>query len=780
MALLNTIEFLFRFLAPGVKQEAAATAKAMQDVSGSTKLAAEHAKVARKDFVQVAGAFTALYVARGVASATGQLALAADSTAEAMAKVNVVTLGGTENLTQLKVAMIDAAKTTGAALNDVAQATANLLAEGFTPTQIEPVIKPLTLAATAFGLTSDQIRELTQKIVLMGEPLAMVPERLSKMQRLARATSLNMKEFTDIIIAAGANARTAGVGIDDLMVAAGLMRRSFGSAKVEGTALRQMLTELLTPKKMLALQDQFQIKTIDEQTNSLRPLTDIMLDLANVTGDGAASVAKLNAIFGEKTGRAFHASIVALKGGIQGANGEIVKGADAVAYFNNLVKQGGDEITPSFAVATATLSSQLKILIEAGGRLIAAVFGPMSSILTTLVGWFSKAVGYAESLARQFTFIPLVTAGFGLLLGAVGLVSFGLLTLVSFGQLAMFAFKFLTNAVRSLGTMAYTTTGGLTNMEIVLSGIPILAMEASLGVRMLTQAFRLLKLAIPFGILMLLADLVVPALLKFFGVDIGTASGAADTVKQTENLRLQATESLAKGLNKQAELVTNFGKIVDEFTGAAVTKYPAFDPETPRKMQTALEAAAKVDKSLPLDSIAILSDTVTNAFDTWRKGMTLTESETQETIRALQITAGIQAKMVELGVPGAKQALKEATDTLDQFRIKFSEQNILLTKDLDELKKGPAATVARLGTKETPAVGRRETEARVRAAAAERFKADVVQTPQQIAKLRATNMEVTNVNFSSGIILRVGDRDIGAVIDTTRQRGNVIDQVGAK
>jgi len=153
--------------------------------------------------------------------------------------------------------------------------------------QIEVLDPVLNLAAGSMGQLGlgDAANAVVGTVKSMGYEVGRATEVTDKLLKITQLTNFQTRDFSIGLSRATATAKIYGQSLDDALIQMGLLRNMNIEASVASTSLREAWRRLATDQKgQQALQKQG-VQVFDEQTKKVRPMLDVMSELAVKTKD---------------------------------------------------------------------------------------------------------------------------------------------------------------------------------------------------------------------------------------------------------------------------------------------------------------------------------------------------------------------------------------------------------------------------------------------------------------------------------------------------------------
>ena len=385
-----------------------------------------------------------------------------------------VTKEGAANFGAFQQAAMAASAGSVFSASEAAQALKYMSMAGMTAQQsmasLSTVLKIATATNTDLAFASDLVTDVMTAMRYKVSDLAMVGDVLVK---TTISSNTNMSMLGETLKYVAGTAGAAGQDLKEIAASAGLMANAGVKASQAGTSLRMAMLRLQAPtNKGAAALKALKIEALDSQ-GKLRPLTAILIDLANAqkTVADADFTRALNEIFGAEAMTGIQAALSA--------------GADGIRKFRSELDQAGGTAERVSKLMEGTLSNQLRIL-SGNAENIASTFGQFFAPAVRVVNDALKAMllsvlntdkGYntmrdaAANLVESFA---------DLLIGLGNLVQFGYKAAGVFGELAneLDGVALAANVAwlqtrqiaefMSSGSISYETTSALDNARLAL------------------------------------------------------------------------------------------------------------------------------------------------------------------------------------------------------------------------------------------------------------------------------------------------------------------------
>ena len=756
----------------GAARKGHAVADSLEDVAAAGGKAVSSAKAAKKEFVEVAGAFTALAIARQVRDTLLGLASVTDEVAIGMGKVNAV-LGENQAMSStFKNVIQTAATATGKSFGDIATVVRDLIAQGFNPALVanEDFITSLTKFQRIAEISSDQVGNLAKGLGNMGFTGAQVVQALDRISAIADESALNMGDFTAILSESGAVASNMGQDFDSLAKTAALVSTSFQKGQVEATALKNTLVFLGKSDKAGKLKDMFGVDTIDAATGQLKKLPQLLLEMSNAIPE--EKLGALNDIFGTRSGAiVLQTALRNLRKGMA-IGGDQLSGDAIFERLGTILEGSAGAVDKKFEKMTDNMADQLARLEQAGKGVITGFLGPFLGMLTTVIGGIATFIGSVnEFLASHPTFATFN----GILLGIVGttvLLGTVFMTLIAGTRLLRFAIQFVKNETVGLrlGLMGTVSAARMASAQFgVMAGV---ATVARAGVNGLRASLVGLKAGMgPIGWILLAIEAIVmflPHIISFFG---GKDKHTMQLDKTVDKQGI-VVEKLASTGAAFGEITEKLGKIVDEFTGKSVKDFPVFDPRAQKVLSGVLSKAGALDPTLLPEQLEGMND-VFGQFMQAAKTNQQTPEQFDRAVIALQQAIGFAAMQEKAGIAGAGKNKKALVDFLEQMKQSVSPEMALFMRRREALST-PGASIYGAAPGSNDVVSMPDTAGAGRGQMMANQGIVIAKLPDN-ASFKQTSFQsatVQNMQFNGNMTLSVDGQPLRAAIKS----GNIHDE----
>ncbi|MED4827158.1 phage tail tape measure protein [Bacillus atrophaeus] len=270
--------------------------KEFENTSDSGKRAAGVFSVFKKDSQGVSEELNAVYSsattagkaltalgAAGVIGIGASVKVAADFE-KAMSRVGALANSTNDQMVELTVTARHLGATTQFTDGQVAEGMQYLAMAGYKTNQIIGAMPGLLATAAAgqtdLGVTADIVSDILTEFHIKAEDTNRVADVMTYTFTNSNAT---LQEIGQTMKYAAPAAKTAGVSMEELAAATGIMANSGIKADMAGTALRSTLTRLAAPPKPAASAIEELGLKVTDSTGKMRPLADIMGQITEKT-----------------------------------------------------------------------------------------------------------------------------------------------------------------------------------------------------------------------------------------------------------------------------------------------------------------------------------------------------------------------------------------------------------------------------------------------------------------------------------------------------------------
>jgi TP901 family phage tail tape measure protein len=275
--------------------------------------------------------------------------------------------------------------------------------------EAEEATKAMTSTLNVFGLGIDQAGIVSDKLL-----------------KISNVTTLRAADLELAMGTVGRGASAAKQGLDETLIAMGLVKGTGVDASVAASSVSAALVE------MAAKADAFKkigVNVVDAQ-GKFRPFLDVILDTNNALAgknlDDAKRVDAIKDLFGRFGMTAFSAAVSQLGGkNIKDGAGNILNMADAVAHLRKEMAGAGgtaqafvDRIMNTFQKQKDRMAAIWDKLVIEFGRPFAEVLGPIIGKVAMFFEWLTNIIQATPAPIKRFIAGAVVLAGTLLFVGS--------------------------------------------------------------------------------------------------------------------------------------------------------------------------------------------------------------------------------------------------------------------------------------------------------------------------------------------------------------------------
>jgi TP901 family phage tail tape measure protein len=258
----------------------------------------------------------------------------------------------------------------------------------------------LKFAQAAKGLSIGEAAEaVAQSMAVFGTSAKDVGGLLDKMAKSSDMFALNLKDLPLGLANANRGISAMGASSDEALLAFGLMRNMIPRVASAGTAAGMAMEAMASPKVIAALKG-IGIGVADS-AGKFRPFLDIVGELGPKL-QGMTQVKRANFLretFGADAVQGITAILGQIEKGLEGPNGQILRGADAIAHLRGQMagSQGtldrfagamGSGFTGSLERAKARMETLKAVVGESIGSIIAPQIERATDVVAKMAGSF--------------------------------------------------------------------------------------------------------------------------------------------------------------------------------------------------------------------------------------------------------------------------------------------------------------------------------------------------------------------------------------------------------
>ena len=375
-----------------------------------------------------------LSFASGALASFGALEVlgAAGEFEEAMAKVDFVSRATADEMEQLKQAALDAGMATQFSPIQAAGGLLTFAKAGYSAKEsLDLLVPTLDLAAASFDeLTPESAAGVaTQALKEFGLDAKDGRNAIDHMTLAVSSFALRAGELPRALGVASRGAQAMNQSLGETLISLGLTRDAMPRVQQAASAVAVAMAQLANPRAQQRLAGLG--IAITDARGHFRNFLDVIGDLAprldRMSEPRRASV--LLSVFGMRGMSGVEAILSQLNHGIRDANGQVLRGAAAIAYLRDQFANAGgaaarlrETMLDTFAGQKRKLVASLKTLAIVLGTAFVQVLTPVLRALTSLVNLLTRALlSVPEPVRRVLAAI---------VLGVVGMAAFGAAVLV--------------------------------------------------------------------------------------------------------------------------------------------------------------------------------------------------------------------------------------------------------------------------------------------------------------------------------------------------------------
>ena len=331
------------------------------------------------------GAMSAFYVMHRAVSIAFRATKAASDVARELEvelkRVGAVSNATTGELAKLKKQSLDLAVTFSQSATKLAEGMGFLGMAGFSATEILQAMPSVTKLATIgmmdFGAAADIASNIMTQWLI---PAAEVGKVVDLMAATITTSNTNIRQMGDAMKYVAPVANSAGIDIQEVAAAIGLLGNAGIQGEMAGTALRNAITRLLNPSKKSA-------KIIKELGIEVKDSTGNMMPLVSILGDLQASgmtTGEALQVFGQRAGP----GMISL---LQQGSAELARYRYQLELMEGVSDTLTNEILNSF-------DARVKKLKASFARMAEVVGGEVNVFLSGYVDILTKAFGDQKNM----------------------------------------------------------------------------------------------------------------------------------------------------------------------------------------------------------------------------------------------------------------------------------------------------------------------------------------------------------------------------------------------
>jgi TP901 family phage tail tape measure protein len=267
--------------------------------------------------------------------------------------------------------------------------------------------------AAAGKLSTEQSANLTaQAMAMFNVKASGVGPMLDMMAKSADKFALNVEDLPLGLANASRGTNALGASIDDTLISFGLMRKMMPRVESAGTAVGVAMESLAKKDVQRALKGIG--VSVEAAGGKFRPFLDVVGDMLPQMQKmtQVQKAAFLQSTFGADAVQGLGAVFAQLESGIPGANGQILKGADAIGFLRKemgnskgalgeLALAAGTGFTGSLDRMSAKLKTLKQSVGESIGNAVAPAIDRIGEGIAGAASWFERLPASARASMAQ-------------------------------------------------------------------------------------------------------------------------------------------------------------------------------------------------------------------------------------------------------------------------------------------------------------------------------------------------------------------------------------------
>jgi hypothetical protein len=247
-----------------------------------------------------------------------------------------------------------------------------------------------------------------------------IKEHLGAVFGAARVSGIGIENMTNALGKLGIAAFKGDQSFKDVLATFSLARTILPNTRMASTDLARAISEMGDPKKIDKIKSLFGVD-LRNAAGGLRALPEIMGDLSrSVSGlDSEEARVLMTQVFGEQSGSAINAVLLAMSNGVRDLNGTLRTGTEAFTALNEAMTNGTGMMDRAGEAAKNSLTFQLGRLAEVTKSLAADLGGPLVRGLIGVVSVLSSAIEGVKNLNQEW---PKVGRFIKVLIGAPAVI----------------------------------------------------------------------------------------------------------------------------------------------------------------------------------------------------------------------------------------------------------------------------------------------------------------------------------------------------------------------
>lgn len=302
---------------------------------GMQKIVSGGANSMGKSMSALAIGFAAMKIGTGLMGIAKGSADAAGKFEQGLAGVAAVSRATTEEQIQLHDKALESAMKSQFSPDDAVEGLKNLATAGLKASEQIAVLDPvLDLAAGSMGQLglAGAANAVVGTVKAMGYEVSQASMVTDKLLKITQLTNFQTNDFEVGLSRAASTAKIYGQSLNDTLIQMGLLRNLNIEASVASTSLREAWRRLATDEQAQEEVAKRKVDIFDQQTGKIRPLLDVMSDMAVKTKDlnDAERMRMATIAFGVRGMAAYNAVSEAQQTVMIDGIAIVLKGADAI------------------------------------------------------------------------------------------------------------------------------------------------------------------------------------------------------------------------------------------------------------------------------------------------------------------------------------------------------------------------------------------------------------------------------------------------------------------
>lgn len=462
--------------------------------------------------------------------------------------------------------------------------------------QMESIESVLLLSGASGGRLplADSAKLTAQTLKAFGLKAGDAGITIDRMARISTLSGIAIEELAGIFQNASAGAISMGTSFTDAIATLGLIKNIIPSAEMAGSAFAIMTQRLADPNKQAVIKKFLNVDVVDEATGKYRSFSDLLVDISGEmeTLTDAQRGDFVNQAFGPRAAKGILSVFAQLRSGIEGVNGETLKGREAMDHFLNAMDEDKvegfakslnelklDTMEGQMTLLTGSLNTFLGELgrgtaglTKGAVKAFLSVFNRMLDLFANLpasvkggIGMFIemagvtlKLVGGLFLLRGVMGMLGLSFTGFFLAIGKVLLISAPLLLFIS--AFALGVYGIVRTMGKDLGGLGGSWEGMFDKIKLGFKGTIDLIRTGALSQSVLDELDKTKNQGVA-GFLVTISGVITKAKSFFKGMMAGYDAGLARLSKPWMRLK----DAIALVFGDWMRLTNEGGKTVDEW-----------------------------------------------------------------------------------------------------------------------------------------------------------------------------------------------------------------------